>query len=85
MPFLGSVRLDPAVREGGDDGRPIVLDEGGEAAEAFTEITQRVANNVGIVRRRQVANAAEAAAAADAAKAEGTAPNSPEIGDDAAE
>jgi len=87
MPFLGSVPLDPAVREGGDDGRPIVLDEEAEAAEAFTEITQKVANNVGIVRRRNVANAAEAAAAADEAKAEaeGTAPNSPEMGGDAAE
>jgi ATP-binding protein involved in chromosome partitioning len=82
MPFLGSVPLDPAVREGGDDGRPIVLEEEGEAAEAFREITSRVANNVGIVRRREVSSRAQAEATAEAAA---DAPESPEIADDPAE
>jgi len=90
MPFLGSIPLDPAVREGGDDGRPIVLDEDSDAAAAFGEITQRVANNAGIVRRRGVADAAEAAKAAESAKAEAeasepSAPATPEGPDDAAE
>jgi len=82
MPFLGSIPLDPAVREGSDDGRPIVLDEEADAAQAFTDITQRVANNVGIVRRRDVSNAAKAAEAAESAKADATAASG---GDDTAE
>ncbi|QHS16330.1 Mrp/NBP35 family ATP-binding protein [Halopenitus persicus] len=52
LPFLGGVPLDPAVRTGGDGGEPIVLGEG-ETAEAFAAISEAVANNAGVVRRRQ--------------------------------
>jgi ATP-binding protein involved in chromosome partitioning len=51
LPLLGEVPLDPAVREGAGDGRPVVLGEG-PAADAFEEVTRNVANNVGIVTRR---------------------------------
>ncbi|WP_435332662.1 Mrp/NBP35 family ATP-binding protein [Haloarchaeobius sp. TZWWS8] len=53
MPFLGSVPLDPAVRTGGDEGKPVVLDHESETGEAFREITANVADNVGFVRRQQ--------------------------------
>ncbi|WP_227131115.1 Mrp/NBP35 family ATP-binding protein [Halorubellus salinus] len=53
MPFLGSVPLDPAVRTGGDEGAPIVLDDDSATGEAFREIARNVANNTGIVRRRE--------------------------------
>ncbi|NHN40589.1 Mrp/NBP35 family ATP-binding protein [Halorubellus sp. JP-L1] len=53
MPFLGSVPLDPAVRTGGDEGAPIVLDDDSETGAAFREIARNVANNTGIVRRRE--------------------------------
>ncbi|MFC6953343.1 Mrp/NBP35 family ATP-binding protein [Halorubellus litoreus] len=53
MPFLGSVPLDPDVRTGGDEGAPIVLDEDSATGEAFREIARNVANNTGIVRRRE--------------------------------
>jgi ATP-binding protein involved in chromosome partitioning len=51
MPFLGSIPLDPAIRAGGDGGEPIVLGEGA-TAEAFKDLTARVANNVGVLNRR---------------------------------
>lgn len=51
MPFLGEIPLDPQVRERGDDGEPIVLNEG-ETSAAFQTFTENVANNVGIVRRK---------------------------------
>jgi ATP-binding protein involved in chromosome partitioning len=54
MPFLGGIPLDPAVREGGDEGTPIVLDEG-ETADAFRVLTENVADNVGVLRRRELA------------------------------
>jgi ATP-binding protein involved in chromosome partitioning len=39
VPLLGQIPLDPAVREGGDTGRPAVLAEpASEAAEAFRSI-----------------------------------------------
>jgi ATP-binding protein involved in chromosome partitioning len=57
LPFLGRVPLDPAVREGGGDGAPVVLDEG-EAADAFREAAGQVADNAGIVRRRGVSRRA---------------------------
>jgi len=53
LPFLGGVPLDPAIRTGGDDGDPIVLGEG-ETADAFKLIVENVANNAGVVRRREV-------------------------------
>jgi len=53
LPFVGSIPLDPAVRAGGDGGEPVVLDDG-ETAEAFKTLTENVANNVGIIRRRHV-------------------------------
>ena len=56
MPFLGSVPIDPAVRTGGDEGAPIVLDEDSDTGEAFREIARNVANNTGVVRRREHTN-----------------------------
>jgi len=53
MPFLGSIPLDPSVREGGDSGRPAVLGEG-ETAAAFRRVTERAMDNVGYLRRRGV-------------------------------
>ncbi|HTV11732.1 MAG TPA: Mrp/NBP35 family ATP-binding protein [Acidimicrobiales bacterium] len=43
VPLLGQVPLVPALREGGDLGRPIVVaDPSSEAAQAFAAIAQRV-------------------------------------------
>jgi ATP-binding protein involved in chromosome partitioning len=43
VPMLGQVPLVPALREGGDDGRPIVaVDPTSEAARAFTSIAERI-------------------------------------------
>jgi ATP-binding protein involved in chromosome partitioning len=56
MPFLGELPLDPRVREGGDDGAPIVLDDG-ETGEAFRTFTENTANNAGLVHRRRRSDA----------------------------
>ncbi|WP_254278866.1 Mrp/NBP35 family ATP-binding protein [Haloarcula marina] len=53
MPFLGEVPLDPGVREGGDSGQPLVLDEDDETGDAFRNIAGRAANMQGIVHRRR--------------------------------
>jgi ATP-binding protein involved in chromosome partitioning len=53
MPFLGSVPLDPAVRTGSDEGAPIVLNGDDDTGQAFRDIARNVANNTGIVRRRE--------------------------------
>jgi ATP-binding protein involved in chromosome partitioning len=43
VPLLGRIPLVPALREGGDEGRPIVVsDPAGDAAEAFRSIAERV-------------------------------------------
>jgi ATP-binding protein involved in chromosome partitioning len=44
VPLLGQLPLVPALREGGDDGRPItaVLPDS-EAAQVFQEIARRIA------------------------------------------
>ena len=55
LPFLGGVPLDPEVRSGGDGGEPVVLRENSETADAFRVVTENVANNAGVVRRRSVA------------------------------
>jgi ATP-binding protein involved in chromosome partitioning len=53
LPFLGSVPLDPQVREGGDIGEPVVLEDGSETGEAFRDFTGRTANMQGVVHRRR--------------------------------
>ncbi|WP_137290030.1 Mrp/NBP35 family ATP-binding protein [Natronorubrum halophilum] len=63
MPFLGSIPLDPAVREGGDGGKPTVLEDGTDTGDAFRTITENVANNTGIVHRRGVSQARRSEAA----------------------
>jgi len=52
MPFLGSIPIDPAIREGGDDGAPIVREEG-DPAEAFREFVATTADMQGVVHRRR--------------------------------
>ena len=43
VPLLGNVPLVPALREGGDDGRPIVIAEpDDEASQAFRAIAEQL-------------------------------------------
>lgn len=49
VPFLGAIPLDTAIREGGDQGKPIVeTDPESPAAQAFTEVAKQVAANISI-------------------------------------
>ena len=52
LPFLGEIPLDPAIRQGGDDGEPMVLTEG-ETGEALREFVRMTADMQGIVHRRR--------------------------------
>jgi ATP-binding protein involved in chromosome partitioning len=56
LPFLGSIPLDPSVRTGSDEGRPVVLDEDNETGAAFRDLVAETADMVGIVARRSVTN-----------------------------
>ena len=56
MPFLGKIPLDPAVREGGDSGQPVVRESDSETGEAFRSFAGTTANMQGIVRRRTVSD-----------------------------
>lgn len=51
VPFLGSVPLDPSVREGGDRGAPVVLDDDNATGDAFRVVAENVANTTGAVVR----------------------------------
>ncbi|MFN4293188.1 MAG: Mrp/NBP35 family ATP-binding protein [Thermoflexales bacterium] len=54
VPFLGSVPLDPAIRVGGDSGRPIVAAyPESEAAKRLTEIAKQVAARVSVLNFQQ--------------------------------
>ena len=57
LPFLGSIPLDPAIREGSDVGEPTVLDGEHPTGEAFRNAADRVANNTGVVHRQAIAMA----------------------------
>jgi ATP-binding protein involved in chromosome partitioning len=52
VPLLGQVPLVPALREGGDDGEPIVVSEpSSEAALAFAEVARRIDEELAPSRR----------------------------------
>jgi ATP-binding protein involved in chromosome partitioning len=51
--FLGEVPIDPRIVEGGDAGRPIVLEApDSEAARAFRELAGRVARKLAVLAER---------------------------------
>ena len=51
VPLLGKIPLVPLLREGGDAGRPIVVeDPTGEAARAFTDIARRIVDELAPTR-----------------------------------
>jgi ATP-binding protein involved in chromosome partitioning len=52
MPFLGKIPLDPTVRIGATDGGPAVRSDS-TVGDAFKTLTETVANNVGVVARRE--------------------------------
>ena len=56
LPFLGELPLDPDVREGGDTGQPVVLDDDSETGEAFRKFVRETADMQGIVHRQRTAN-----------------------------
>ncbi|MDH4097283.1 MAG: Mrp/NBP35 family ATP-binding protein [Nitrospira sp.] len=48
IPFLGRIPIDPAIRDGGDSGHPIVVaDPASPQAEAFREIAKKIMGEVG--------------------------------------
>ncbi|MFB6267598.1 MAG: P-loop NTPase [Halodesulfurarchaeum sp.] len=52
MPFLGAIPLDPEIRERGDEGAPLVMDEESDVGEAFRSMVAETADMVGILNRR---------------------------------
>ena len=54
LPFLGSIPLDPSVRQGGDEGAPVVLDEANQTGDSFREFAAETADMLGFVQRRGV-------------------------------
>jgi len=54
LPFLGKIPLDPAVRSGGDEGKPVVLDQDSSVGQAFRDVAAETSDMVGIVKRRSV-------------------------------
>lgn len=59
LPFLGSIPLDPSVRQGGDEGAPVVLDDDNQTGEAFREFVAETADMVGLVHRRNASRPAK--------------------------
>jgi ATP-binding protein involved in chromosome partitioning len=45
--FLGEIPLEPAVRAGGDDGRPVVLQSGSLAGQAFHQVAKSLWERLG--------------------------------------
>ncbi len=43
LPVLAKVPIDPDIRKGGDEGRPVVLDEKSEVTKVFLDMAERVA------------------------------------------
>lgn len=56
VPFIGSIPMDPAVRQGGDQGLPVVLSNPDSAvAQAFNMIAEDVAAKISVAAVKQSA------------------------------
>jgi ATP-binding protein involved in chromosome partitioning len=55
MPFLGQIPIDPEIRQSGDEGRPMVMQDG-ETADSMREFANKTANMQGIVHRQDASN-----------------------------
>ena len=54
VPFLGRIYLDPAIREGGDSGKPAVIYRpDSDQAAAFRDLAQKVAAQVSVMNARR--------------------------------
>jgi ATP-binding protein involved in chromosome partitioning len=49
VPFLGRIHLDPAIRIGGDSGKPAVLDSESKAAMEINEIAGKIAAGISVM------------------------------------
>jgi ATP-binding protein involved in chromosome partitioning len=52
-PFLGEIPLVQSISDGGDEGEPVILRSNDPMAEAFMQITERVAQQVAIQNARK--------------------------------
>ena len=48
VPFLGEIPLVKGISDSGDAGKPVILDEQSPMSKAFTEMAQKVAQQVAI-------------------------------------
>ncbi|MBS1586428.1 MAG: Mrp/NBP35 family ATP-binding protein [Bacteroidetes bacterium] len=48
LPFLGEIPIVQGIREGGDKGIPAILDDEPISKQAFTQLAQRIAQNIAI-------------------------------------
>jgi ATP-binding protein involved in chromosome partitioning len=54
VPFIGSIPMDPAVREGGDNGTPVVISQpDSPVARALEAVASDVAGKVSVAAIRQ--------------------------------
>jgi ATP-binding protein involved in chromosome partitioning len=54
VPFIGAIPMDPAVREGGDQGKPVVLERpDSPVAHAFYAIAEDVAAKISVAAVKQ--------------------------------
>jgi ATP-binding protein involved in chromosome partitioning len=52
--FLGEIPIDPSIREGGDEGKPIVVKEpNGDHAVTFKNIVQKMAAEISIINMQK--------------------------------
>ncbi len=53
VPFLGEIPIDPAIREGGDTGRPIVVSNpDSPQAKAFVQIARQLAAQISVMNAK---------------------------------
>jgi ATP-binding protein involved in chromosome partitioning len=54
VPFIGAIPMDPSVRQGGDDGKPVVISHpDSPVARALAEVSQKVAAQISVAAINQ--------------------------------
>ncbi len=59
VPLLGQIPIYQGIREGGDEGKPAMLEQNSPVTEAFKQVAENIAQQIAIINATKIATASD--------------------------